>query len=409
MLDPEFELEHDRLRSLTRGNDLLVAFARRGESRAAAARTIARTLGKTHADWHHPMVWTWARAWLTIRAPRHVIVASANNLDARSWPPLLELTDNLDVWLLIQGRQPTRAQRRVLDEHAYEELEPDAFVPRFPIDGSTGGEEADRSAPAEIPPFPEVPMREFPDFELACRNRLEAPERETVLATFQVARRRTQIWLAHRPQVVPVRAFALLRKLIPDKAGPDEALTILRAAQIEFLLRGYFLKAPTDRFRSARIRHSVTDYEQAAGQFAPYLNTAYAAAAALVLDAHLAPDALATLRLRDIAADGASVRRGETHIRVGKAATTSLRANLLARQRHGASLDDHYLVGLDKKNRQSPLNSKVIRGWLGRLAAETGITLGDAADTQETLESWADRHGLTFRALHTVESSADAA
>ena len=252
-------------------------------------------------------------------------------------------------------------------------------------------------------------MRAFPEFEQACRETLDPADLACVLDAFEMARRRTALWLPHRPDTRPERAFGLARKLIPASAGPDEAVTILRGIQVEFWRAGYLLQAPDDQFRAARGLRVAIEYSEAAPAFASYLNTAYPATAALLLDAHLPAEALAHVRTRDVSVDGRVVRWDRHRTEVEGDAAIALRAHRASRRRQNAAPNDAYLVWLDKgRSIPVPLSPDLVGGWLGRLSAETGIDLAGAIHEHELLASWARRHGLRLHPLRT-EDAEDAA
>jgi hypothetical protein len=381
--------------------------------------------------------WDLAAVWMRAEAIEHLFVLRAHTLKVGALKRLCRLQQRTGVrlWLVSSCGESTPAQRQVFRDVPPETLSSDECV-RLWRHAARACCAAHFRTPAAA--YPLVPMADFPIFRALCRRLLDPTSFAIVDRTFAAAMAETltrldsqrdtrehfhslELELDELDAKIPRTQYVLdcqvrvhnelsrgwydfqreagnqLNALTASSGSVSETLVRLRAAQAAYFRFGLLLElhvTPQALHGATALAPTliVSIADRLRGMCIPGL----AAGAALALDLHLGPHALASLRVGDIAPSGTTLelRSGERRV-LHTHFSALVRAQLIRRRDLGADDDD----ALFSRQDGTALSAASLRRLLQQVSRRLALAIPSTTSPAAASVSWELEHHLELSRL----------
>ena len=369
------------LRNEQLSNDLLVA--------------LSKDLSKRQGSRNQAERWQRTCAWVAAYNPTDLVVVGADRVGWRAWQDLSDLASFADacLWLVMRSTTHKRYDREWLTRwRSWPSVDATTLLAEL----SQRRRKEQRSSKRA---FPRAPEASFVLFRAMAYRGLSPEEFRVMDAAWADAVERARHWVAEQPSASEEAVARFLRRLVANCDTRDEVVTRLRGAQVGFFLADCLLLINERKLdlRAAQAPQSLSDED-----IITLCEQQTAKDAAIALLGALSGadgDALAAVRIADVAVDGSAVSIGGRDVAIPWRARPILRAQRLWLRIAGTTSDAQPFLGSVAGHRP---HAKKLQLRLTQLGEETGLRLADhwTRHVDETQVRWVQRYGVSIQMLH---------
>jgi hypothetical protein len=191
-----------------------------------------------------------------------------------------------------------------------------------------------------------------------------------------------------------------VQEILVEAGSPNEALTRLQGAQAALLVPGGYLLRIEQPHRTIVFAGDTDDsaakLNARANGLRAYVHPKYAAVGALKLATRAQADAIADVRVGDLAGDGGTVRISEREMTIPAPLRGILRAQLALSAIEGRDATDALLYA-----EAGAVTPRGVQRWLALIAKDTGIPVTESYNYRATPtgKPWLKKAGLSLAAL----------
>jgi hypothetical protein len=350
--------------------------------------------------------WTRIHSWLIGGGIESLFISRIQLLDGRRLKPLIDLAlaCGVNLWLMSQQDPLPRTIRELLEEWPVEEVTMADFRKKWRR-VSTPKPKADAGQVLSAT-FPRVPHDEFVLFRAACRDLLAPKDFKIVDRAFQTTAAEVVDWLQSQDAIGEEEVGRLVRDIVAPCRTQDEAITLLRGAQVAFFLHRYLLKLDIDRIVAAYAIEEKSELNHStAAQLRSYAATRYPAAAALALATDWSPLEVSSIAIADVGVDATSMSLAGFGDLPDEAAGL-VTPHLVHRLLDGASEDDPLFIlhTNDESRRDDPATDRAIERMLNLILREVGVRITASrsySGLRGRSKGWRWREGVSVQAIET--------
>lgn len=270
-------------------------------------------------------------AWLIAEDVSQLLILDGHYVGGGSWNTLIDVAVETGAGLVIacDANELRRGHKDLLPAYAIPWCTTEHLFTQMPA--APAKHEADGG-------WPPLPESHFTTFAAEMRDLLAPDRRRQAENEYREAAARTHAWLAERPVVEGEELARFLLDLVAGVPWTEQTVLRLKAAQTALFVAGWVVEVNFDRFL-ADTEGTVRLTPETTARLRRYSRAAPPAAAVLSMLTRRSSEALAAVKLSDLAADGSTVAVDAGAYEVTAHARSILRAQMWQRLLEGAAED----------------------------------------------------------------------